>query len=372
MIRTICILSFLFSFCSLIAFAQVDSVQLERVGIADLPSLEIDSNTAGLDAKTAFQSALQKQLESCMSLPMNETWNFGGKKISRKQWCIKTANWFLAKLASSSSMEDVYQAAKKDLQWYQSKPKDVLYTGYYQPSLKAKRVQDSVYHYPIYKMPENLNYTRAQIVAGVLKGKGLEIAYATNPVDPYLLEVQGSGTLMLQNEDGTESSIIINFAGKNNHAYTSLGKLMRAAGIADEYISLQGIQKYFIHEHPELWEKFSNQNESYVFFKEEKDGPYGSAGVILTPGHSIAIDTKIFPMGAIALVQSEKPKNKTGQDVESWQPYTQFMVSQDTGGAIQGSAHVDIYWGSGEYAELVAGHSKQIGQLFFCLVPESN
>ena len=144
---------------------------------------------------------------------------------------------------------------------------------------------------------------------------------------------------------------------------------MRDAGIPEDYINLQGIRKYFIDEHPELWEKFSNQNESVVFFAEAKDGPYGSAGVILTPGHSIAVDTKLFPLGAVALVQSEKPTNRTGQSVDAWQPFVQFMISQDTGGAIQGPAHVDIYWGSGDYAELVAGHSKQIGQLFFCLVP---
>jgi len=349
---------------------------LEKVTSSDLPTLPIDSVTAGADAKIAFQSALQKQLDRCLVESQDEQWSFAGTMVSRKQWCVKTVQWFLAKIAVSPTLEDVYQSAKKELQWYRSvgdpsapSPNEVLFTGYYHPLLKAKLIKDAVYHYPLYRKPKNVNYTRAQIVAGALNGQGLEIAYASNPVDPYLMEVQGSGVVMLQNADGTETRVLVNYGGENSYPYTSLGKLMRAAGIPDEYISLQGIRKYFIDEHPELWEKFSNQNESYVFFTEAADGPYGSAGVILTPGHSIAVDLKQFPLGAIALVQSEKPTNTTGEDVDAWQPFAQFMISQDTGGAIKGPGHIDIYWGSGPYAEMVAGHSQQIGRLYFCLVP---
>jgi membrane-bound lytic murein transglycosylase A len=376
MFRISIVFTVLLSIWNQSAFAQGGSLVLEKVLTSDLPTLAIDTNTAGSESKTAFQSALQKQLDKCLVQPKNDSWSFGGKIITRKQWCVQTVRWFLDKLATKATLEEVYQSAKMDLQWYRSKgnpdspkPNEVLFTGYYHPSVKVKRVQDSVYRFPIYKLPTNVNYTRAEIVAGGLKGKGLEMAYASNPVDPYMLEIQGSGALMVQNADGTETRVLANYAGENNFPYTSLGKLMREAGIGEEYISLQGIRKYFIDEHPELWEKFSNQNQSFVFFREASDGPYGSAGVILTPGHSIAVDTKLFPLGAIALVQSERPTNQTGNIVEAWQPFVQFMISQDTGGAIKGAGHVDIYWGSGEYAELVAGHSKQIGQLFFCLVP---
>lgn len=357
-----------------VAHAQGNSLSLVAVAVSDLPTIPIDTNTAQLESKEAFKSALQKQLAQCLRLPKNETWDFAGKKITRSQWCVQTTTWFLNKLAILPTMEDVYQAAKSELKWYRSTgnddhPNDVMFTGYYLPSLKAKRVKDSIYKHPIYRLPKNPKFSRAQIVAGALKGKGLEIAYASNPVDSFLLEIQGSGVLVIQNSDSTESQVMVNYAGKNGFAYTSLGKLMREAGISEDYISLQGIRKYFIDEHPELWEKFSNQNQSYVFFQESKTGPYGSSGVILTPGHSIAVDRKIFPMGAIALVQAEKPINETGATIDAWKPFTQFMISQDTGGAIKGTAHVDIFWGSGSYAELVAGHSKQIGQLFFCLVP---
>jgi len=351
-------------------------LKLQKISVSDLPTLSIDSDTAGSDSKVAFQSALQKQLDQCFIGSPLEKWNFDGKVVFRKRWCEETVQWFLERLSHAATLEQVYQEAKTELIWYRSvgdpalgEKNAVLFTGYYQPELKVKLEKDSTYHYPIYRKPIDSHYSRAEIVAGALNGKKLEIAFASNPVDAYLLEVQGSGELLVQNADGTESRELIGYHGSNGFPYTSLGKLMKAAGISGDYISLQGIRKYFIEEHPELWEKFSNQNQSYVFFTESKDGPYGSEGVILTPGHSIAVDHQYFPLGAIALVKSERPSYPIEQQ-GAWKPFTQFMISQDIGGAIRGAGHVDIFWGSGSYAEMVAGRSQQIGNLFFCMVPE--
>ena len=72
------------------------SAQLEKVSFSDLPNLAIDTNTAGLESKVAFQSALKKQLEKCLVQPFNETWDFAGKKITRKQWCIKNHQMVLS------------------------------------------------------------------------------------------------------------------------------------------------------------------------------------------------------------------------------------------------------------------------------------
>ena len=368
-------LGILLFFMGGVSFAQGVPGSMSKVLPAELPPLSIDEATMGTDSKTAFQSALQKQLDRCLIQDSSVVYDFSGKKVTRKKWCTDTVKWFLNKLSVTSTLAEVFTAAKSELEWYRSNGKDVpgnpngiLYTGYYHPLIKAKRTPDAYYRFPIYKAPKG-KFSREQIVAGALKAKGLEIAYASNPVDPFLMEVQGSGALMIQNEDGPETRVLVNFGGTNGFPYTSLGKVMRQAGISEDYISLQGIRKYFIDEHPDQWEKFSNQNQSYVFFVEASTGPFGSAGVILTPAHSIAVDTRFFPLGAIALVQSERPVNQTGSFVDAWKPFMQFMIAQDTGGAIKGQAHVDIYWGSGEYAELVAGHSKQIGQLFFCLVP---
>ena len=41
------------------------------------------------------------------------------------------------------------------------------------------------------------------------------------------------------------------------------------------------------------------------------------------------------------------------------------MLVQDTGSAIAGHGRADIFTGSGESAELIAGHLKQKGRVFF-------
>ena len=38
--------------------------------------------------------------------------------------------------------------------------------------------------------------------------------------------------------------------------------------------------------------------------------------------------------------------------------------NQDTGGAIRGAGRADIFWGSGPYAEVAAGHLKHDGDLY--------
>jgi len=50
-----------------------------------------------------------------------------------------------------------------------------------------------------------------------------------------------------------------------------------------------------------------------------------------------------------------------------WQPFSRFVVNQDTGSAIRGSKRVDLYFGSGERAGIDAGHMKSAGQLYFLI-----
>jgi membrane-bound lytic murein transglycosylase A len=48
----------------------------------------------------------------------------------------------------------------------------------------------------------------------------------------------------------------------------------------------------------------------------------------------------------------------------SWEPFSAFVINQDTGGAIKGAGRADIFWGSGEYAEIAAGHLRHDGELY--------
>ncbi|KOO10643.1 murein transglycosylase, partial [Vibrio xuii] len=69
--------------------------------------------------------------------------------------------------------------------------------------------------------------TRAQIYAGALEGQGLELGYAPNRIDPFLMEVQGSGFVHFEDDDTLE---YFAYGGKNNKAYVSIGKVLIERG----------------------------------------------------------------------------------------------------------------------------------------------
>lgn len=368
-------LGLILSMCSGVSYGH----PLVRIRGAEIPQLEMDDADRGsfeAGSRSELKKALLRQLDQCRNA--QATWDFAGKKITQKQWCTDTAQWFLMQLDRVNSLDELLNRARNELEWYRSTGKsgsgEVQFTGYFNPVHRAKANKDERYRYPLYRLPPDLRspyLTREQIEGGALAGKGLELAWLDNPVDPFIMQVQGSGTLLMDNGSGAEVRLNINYAGENGHPYVSLGKLMRAAGVSEEYISLQGIRKYFLEVHPEQWPSYSNQNPSYVFFKQDADGPYGYSGAILTPKHSIAVDKNLFPMGALALIRTERPSVISGDQAVEWKKFAQFVVAQDTGGAIRSPGRVDVYWGEGQYAEVAAGRTDRLGELYFMLVPKN-
>jgi len=283
----------------------------------------------------------------------------------------------------------VYQAAGL------SNKGDVLFTGYYQPVLEARRKPDSKYKYPIYRMPQDLQvldlgkinpkltgekiglrvedglikpYFDRKAIDGdmVLAGKGLELVYLSSFLDRYLLHIQGSGIMKV--EDGTE--VRVRYAASNGFPYVSLGKLLiKGQKIPAGQMSLQAIRKYFKDYPPEM-EKYANRNPRYIFFEEFSGAVNGSEGVSLTPERSIATDKSLFPGGGLAFITCTKPRrNARGEVVRSSRMH-RFVVDQDTGAAIRGPGRVDVFWGTGAKAEKAAGGFKEMGELFYLLIKE--
>src|SRR4029077_1233910 len=77
--------------------------------------------------------------------------------------------------------------------------------------------------------------------------------------------------------------------------------------------------------------------------------PVGSVGVELTPGRSIATDPRLVPPGSLAYLETPTVHR--------------FVVAQDAGAAIKG-AHVDLFVGAGEEAEVRAGEMREHGALY--------
>src|SRR6185437_15503854 len=90
-------------------------------------------------------------------------------------------------------------------------------------------------------------YERAEIEDGALANRGLEIAWAKDPVELFFLEIQGSGRLRLP--DG--SIMRIGYAGQNGREYVGIGKLMRDRGLLQPgHTTMQDIVAW-LHDHPD-------------------------------------------------------------------------------------------------------------------------
>jgi len=89
---------------------------------------------------------------------------------------------------------------------------DTLLTGYYEPTIEVSRTEHAPYVWPIYRNPGGAgkNYSREAIDYGkALRGRGLEIGYAKDPIDVFFLHVQGSGKLRYI-EDGSTTYVLFN------------------------------------------------------------------------------------------------------------------------------------------------------------------
>jgi membrane-bound lytic murein transglycosylase A len=139
--------------------------------------------------------------------------------------------------------------------------------------------------------------------------------------------------------------------------------------IPKEAMSMQAIRRY-LKQHPEEMAEIFSYDPSYVFFSKVKGGPFGNIAVPLTPGRSIATDSTLFPKGALAFIECQKPVFAKDGVILGWAPFGRYVLNQDTGGAIRGPGRVDLFWGSGPFGRIAAGHLKHPGALYFLLVKE--
>ncbi|NVJ56276.1 MAG: murein transglycosylase A [Vibrionaceae bacterium] len=238
---------------------------------------------------------------------------------------------------------------------------NVLFTGYFSPVIELRHEPNETFKYPLYRKPSCSSDcpTRAQIYAGALEGQSLELGYAANMIDPFLMEVQGSGFVHFEDDDTLE---YFAYGGKNNKAYISIGKvLIERELVARENMSMKAIKEWVLANDEETVRELLEQNPSYVFFNPQADAPVtGSAGIPLVPMASVAGDRSILPMGTPIL--AEVPLlNADG----SWSGTHQLrlLIVLDTGGAVKQN-HLDLYHGMGPRAGTEAGHYKHFGRVW--------
>ena len=235
-----------------------------------------------------------------------------------------------------------------------------LFTGYFEPELLGSPVRTPRFAWPIYRRPPELRdgqvfHTRAAIEGGILRGRGLELAWLDDPVDVYFLQVQGSGRIRMP--DG--EVIRVGYAGRNGHAYRSVGQEMVRRGT--HTIDQVSAQEISAHVRQGAGADLLNINPSYVFFRRLDDlpaekGPIGAMGRSITTFRSVAIDPDFTPLGAPVWIE------KDGAN-----PIRALMVAQDTGGAIKGPQRADIFYGTGAAAGDAAGTIKDGGRMVVLL-----
>lgn len=296
---------------------------------------------------------------------------------------------FKTLLKESQSREKFLNAIETQFNLYESVGCDdngtVLFTGYYSPDFHASTLPTSAYQSPLYERPHDLVShpttgeplgrelpsgeivtwpTREEIESKDLLS-GTELVYVADHLDAYTIHVNGSARLRMDNGDIK----YIGYAGKTDRPYKGLGEsVLEAKLVSPDKLSLREIRKLY-DKNPTQISELINNNESYVFF-QEYDGanwPAGSLGVPVTARRSVATDKSIFPRGGIVLVDTSV-HTLTGEQ----KPFVQFMVDQDTGGAIRAPGRCDLFMGIGATAGIKAGKQYSEGKLYYLfLKPDS-
>ena len=340
-------------------------------------------------------AAIEKNNKFLNRLPADRVFTYGNQKYSVKE-VKESFRHFISILKESEDRSDLNYRIIRDFNIYTSigfdSTKKVLFTGYYEPVIKGNYKKTDDYQYPIYSKPDDLieiklgdfrrSFKGKRIIArikdgavtpyhdrksidlsGFLSGQGLEIAWLSDPLDAFFLHIQGSGIIKMP--DG--SKINVNYAAANGREYRSIGRLLIKEGkIPKEMMSMKAIREY-LKSNPEEMERVLFHNESYIFFRVVEQGPIGSTGVPVTAGRSIASDTRIFPKGGLAFIETEIPVTDEEGNVTGWEKISRFVVAQDAGGAIKGPGRADIFFGTGKESAKLAGAMNREGRLFFLI-----
>lgn len=233
-----------------------------------------------------------------------------------------------------------------------------LFTGYYEIELDGSREKNEEYKYPIYQLPnlplDDERLKRENINLGSLENQDLELLYVNDKIRLFMLHVQGSGIIKLNESE----KVRVKYAGKSQFPYNSIGKyLISIKAIPKSSISGESISNW-LYSNPDLVDEILNKNQSYVFFKINHKKIKGAEGSHLTPKRSLAIDSSKIPFGLPIWLETELP-NKTS--------FNRLMVTQDSGSAIKGYVRGDVFFGEGKLAEKLSQHMNSIGSYYIFL-----
>ena len=352
-----------------------------------------DLSFAGLvDAITQQQSVLKNSGDTPMK--------FGSQHISRKEYgaALQKLSEVITAQQSLESKLSYIRDNFRFLEWYGGKEwGEILLTSYFEPVIPGSLNKTKGFSQPLYARPHDLvsidlkkfserfkdepplrgrlhegrvipYFSRQEIDDdGALSGKHFELCWV-DPTDAFFLQIQGSGTVRLPNGE----ELFITYAEKNGLKYVPIGKFLKER-LAPLPVTMQRIEGAVKTMSPQERSSLFAKNPSYVFFTKSQRRAITSLGIPATPGRTIAVDSKYAPKGALALITFNKPDisqpNATDTGMPPAERVSRFVLDQDSGGAITGTDHVDLFWGRGDEAKKVAGILQDKARIVF-LVPK--
>ncbi|OQX11229.1 MAG: hypothetical protein BWK76_19425 [Desulfobulbaceae bacterium A2] len=337
-------------------------------------------------SRESLQLALAQSLQALDRQPPPESTGTDAKTRAAVVAALRRFQQILAENPAPSELYavitqefDIYQAAARPATSWDQR---MLVTGYYEPLFDARLERAAPFIHPLYGPPDDLvirkeggsqanaigrlqqgqlvpYWTRTEIETQG-KARGKEIAWLQDPVDVFVLQIQGSGRLRLA--DGSVRGV--HYAARNGRPYRSIGKyLVEQNRMSLDNASMPRIRDY-LAAHPQERDSILRHNESFVFFRlDERLGAIGSLGRPLTTGRSVATDAAFYPPGALAALISRQPVLSQRQ-LSDWKPLSRFVLLQDSGSAIKGPGRLDLFFGSGPEAEIAAGNMRENGKLY--------
>ena len=262
---------------------------------------------------------------------------------------------------------------------------EAKYTGYVELTLRGTKKEN--YNIkkpftPILKKPESLitidlnlfnkNFENKKL-KGILKNnkvvpfpsrKEIEnsnkfhedvLVYVDDPAMAFFLHVQGSGRVIFPDGD----VMYLGYADNNGKEYTSIGQeLVKNKTMNLEDVSMHSLLKW-LRENRDEADRLMHLNERYIFFEERKNKlVLGSSKSNLEAMHSVAVDNKYIPFHTPiwAEIHSFSKDNNL---------YRGLFLAHDTGAAIKGPLRFDLFLGSGNDNELIAGSLNSNGKAWF-------
>ncbi len=308
--------------------------------------------------------------------------------LTAKDWYPACRAALLVDTTSAKQTKAFFEHYFEPAEFFDHKPVQGLFTGYYLPLLHGSLTKTTQYNVPIYRTPDNLItvdlklfdsgqtnrqlfgrleggrlvpfYTREEINQGAISDSASIIVWVDSHIDRLFMEIEGSGIVQLT--DG--SHMFLGYAGQNGAPYTAVGHALIQKGVMNrKNQSMQRIRGY-LESHPEERDTIINQNKSFVFFEIlPHKSAIGVKGIVLTPGYSLAIDRQWIPIGVPVWLNTTKPDDQKNAQ----KPFQRLMIAQDTGGAIRGMVRGDIFWGKGNKAMTIAGKMNNAGYYWLLL-----